>query len=313
MITIRGSKNYSSTDKRPVIAIGNFDGVHIGHQTLIKQAVDISNNIGETPIVYTFYPHPAKLLSPMEAPPLIQTLEQKIADISKMGIKICIVENFTHNFANMSSEAFIKEIIVKRLNPSHVIIGYDYTFGIHRQGNCEVMERIAGDNGIKIDILKPQFEGETLASSTTIRRLVASGKVSTANAILGKPFIMIGKVISGRGMGTKMNIPTANMATRNELKPADGVYITEMMVEDSKFPSITSIGSNPTFPESEYAIETHIMGNKLDLLGHEIEVAFLQRIRKQITFSSAKELSDKIMEDISIAKKYHMENGVYEK
>lgn len=309
-----GSDKFPKRLSFPVVALGNFDGVHLGHQALIGSARDIADKNNGTCVVYTFDPHPVRVLSPKSCPALLQTVGQKLAALEKLGVDICVIESFTAEFSHLNERGFFKNVIVDRLGTSAVVAGYDFTFGLHRHGTADTLEALGREFGVAIHIIDAQFAGETLISSTNIRRLIRDGAVKAAWNLLGRPFAIRGTVVKGRGIGGRILVHTANMKTSNEIIPCDGVYITRTGVwsgpedrpEDAQaYASATNIGDNPTFPDSQFAIETHLLDMEKDIVGCNIEVEFLERIREQVAFATPSELGDQIQRDLDEARMYH--------
>lgn len=305
MQTILGSKNFSNLNAEMVVAIGNFDGVHLGHKHLIGKAKKKAQEIGAQTAVYTFDPHPVQVLSPNQCPIRIQTQDQKLSALDSLGVNFCIVENFTIEFAHQLPEIFFEEVIIKRLRAKAVVVGYDFTFGLQRRGSIKLLRQLCEQNGIGITVIDAQFLHDTLISSTNIRRLVEHGDVVNASELLGRPYSLEGRVVPGRGIGVTLGARTANLKSLNELIPKNGVYLTSTSIERRAHRSITSIGNNPTFPNSNFAIETHIIDEAPELTGMIITVEFLERLRDQITFASPEELKKQILSDIELAKKLH--------
>jgi riboflavin kinase/FMN adenylyltransferase len=310
MKCIFGSENVSKPFRRAVIALGNFDGVHLGHQRLLKKAQKLAAKYKGISIVYTFEPHPVKILAPQVAPPTIQTLNQKIKCIEETGIDVCIIEKFTKKFAHQNPERFFESIILRRLGGSAVVVGYDFTFGFHRSGTVEILEYLGMRNKIEIYVMDAQFLNETLLSSTEIRGLVLAGFVDKAATLLGRPYELEGKVVKGKGLGGALGAHTANIEQENELIPGSGIYLTQTKIIDGAAhfqPSITSIGTNPTFPGCALAVETHIIDFKKEIFGKKVAVKFLKKMRNQIAFPSTAELKKQISKDIAQARRMHEE------
>ena len=308
MKRIFGSDSIPTELREPVVALGNFDGVHLGHQKIIRATIQnavISNRMSA---VYTFEPHPVSVLAPDQCPQLIQTLDQKLDSLNTLGLDICIIEHFNAEFAQMEPKEFFKKIIIDRLGASEVVVGYDFTFGRHRLGTTETLHTLAHDYGINIKIVEAQLQGETLISSTNIRRLIVRGEVEAAAKLLGRPYAIDGKVVKGRGIGQTLKARTANIEPINELLPKYGVYISRTHIIDSGLflvhPSITSIGDNPTFPGTGFAFETHIIDKEIDLMGKHLRVELVNRLRSQRAFESNDELKKQIQADIEIARNY---------
>lgn len=315
MIQIRGSKNLN-LEKPVIVAMGNFDGVHLAHQKIISIAVSEAKNQGLESLVYTFDPHPAKILSPDGCPPLLQTIEQRIASIKNLGADICVVEEFDLNFARLKPEDFLNDIIVNRLKAKGIVIGYDFTFGEHRHGTSQWLLKAAGTSGIKIEIVEAQFLGDTLLSSTNIRQLIRQGHVADAALLLDRAYEIEGEVVKGRGIGASLGAHTANIKPANELIPADGVYFTTTRLNEpgfarskiknfqskDDFRSVTSIGTNPTFHKAPFSIETHLIDADVNAIGMIATIKFLDKMRDQVSFASSQELKNQIKKDIDNAK-----------
>lgn len=308
MKIVRGSQNWEGEDRPPALVMGNFDGVHLGHQVILKELTAAADDAGWLPVVYTFDPHPAKILAPKSAPPLLQTTEQKIAALEKLGMEAVILEKFDPHFSRWSPESFFNEIILTRLTAVAVAVGYDFTFGHKRSGNVEVLKKLCNKHHLKLHVTDAQFQEATLVSSTQIRNLVAQGNVTFARKLLGRPFALIGNVIPGHGIGgSQLGIHTANLAVENELFPKTGIYVTETRILKTAeyWPSATSVGFNPTFPSKEFSVESHLIGFKGELKGEKIEVEFLSWLREELTFPNAESLADQIKKDIQAAKTFH--------
>lgn len=310
MKRVVGSEHVPQRLPAPAVALGNFDGVHVAHQRLIAMARDAARRRGGTSIVYTFDPHPARVLAPAECPPLLQTLPQRLSAIEALGVDCCVIEPFTMAFAAQGAERFFDDILLARLGATSIAVGYDFTFGMHRHGTAEILKHLGEGHGIAVDVLEAQFAGERLISSTTIRRALAQGDVGEAAALLGRPYVIEGRVVPGRGIGRELGARTANIESANELIPKDGVYLTRTAVGDAgpgqrRFDSITSIGDNPTFLRAPFAVETHLIGVDVEVAGQAVAVEFLERMRGQIAFESPEQLKEQIRRDIDEAREKH--------
>lgn len=308
-----GSENFPPDAPQPVVTLGNFDGVHLGHRHLIDAAREKARALSGVTVVYTFEPHPVRILAPRQCPPLLQSLEQRLDAFEELGVDICVVESFTEEFAHFTPEAFFQRIIVERMHAAAVVVGYDFTFGVHRHGTAESLQVLGGEYGVEAVVVEAQFQGETLISSTNIRHMIARGEVDAAANLLGKPYSIVGRVVPGRGTGRTLNAHTANIQTENEVIPQDGVYISLTQVKGDgkvlRYPSVTSIGNNPTFPEASFAIETHLIDAEVDIMGREVVVEFVKWMRDQITFASTQELKKQIHQDIDAARQYYGSRG----
>jgi len=314
----RGSQNFAK-DKapKPVVAIGIFDGVHLGHRELMRRAREEAARIGGTSAAYTFEPHPVRILSPDQCPKLITTGEQKIRQIGSTGIDAVIVEEFTPEFANQGPGDFFENMMRGRLAAAAVVIGYDFTFGLHRQGTIETFEELGAAGGIEVVVVPAVFADETLISSTVIRSMIEGGEVARARSLLGRPYEVVGGVVPGRGFGITLAARTANLELVSELMPKDGVYVTRTLVHPDGYspegariyPSVTSIGDNPTFMDNPHSVETHLIDADVELKGRTLSVEFISYMRDQIRFTSVDELRAQIHRDIDVARNYHGRAG----
>ncbi len=306
-----GSEKFARLRAGTVVALGNFDGVHLGHRYIIERTIGIAKRLKAASVVYTFDPHPVRILAPESCPKLIQTIGQRLSSLEALGIDACVVETFTHDYAQQRPDDFFTGILIGRLGAISVVVGYDFTFGYHRGGTVELLERLGKERGVEIIAVEAQFAGEALLSSSEIRHFIASGRVEDATALLGRHYALEGKVVSGKGLGGYLGAHTANIAPANELLPGSGVYITVtgLGAEKKKWPSVTSVGTNPTFPGGALTVETHLIGFEGDLLGRVLEVEFIKKMRDQIAFPSVEKLHDRIAADIEKARKFHEKNG----
>jgi len=305
MRRISGSEVFPKGATAPVVALGNFDGVHLGHRRIIERAVAMARSLKGSSVVYTFDPHPVRILAPAECPPLIETLEQRLSSIESLGVDFCVVEPFTAGLAAMGAKEFFLDILAGRLEARAVVVGYDFTFGARRQGTADLMRELGAKRGIDVVKVEAQFLEDKLVSSTNIRRLIEHGEVCEAEKLLTRPYAIEGLIVPGRGIGRRLSARTANIESENECIPANGVYLTEAVIEGKSYPSVTSIGDNPTFPHAPFAIEAHLIGRDVDVMGKKIRLLFLGRMREQVAFASEEELKDQIRKDIEKARQMH--------
>lgn len=289
--------------KNPVLTIGNFDGVHRGHLVLFDKVKSIAKDIGGKSVVMTFEPHPIKVVKPGNGPPLITPFKQKIKLIVDAGIDIIICIPFTDEFATISAQDFIREILVGKIGVKEIVVGYDYTFGKGRSGNIDLLRSMGNELGYRVHVVDPVQLNHTPVSSTSIRDLVKAGDLPEAKRLLGRDYRISGKVKKGMGRGGRLlGFPTANLLPEDELIPKNGVYSVIVYIEGVKYFGVCNIGNNPTFGGTTLSIETHILDFSGDLLGKEITIVFTHRLREEKTFSSKEELADEIKKDIEIAK-----------
>ncbi|HEY3309833.1 MAG TPA: bifunctional riboflavin kinase/FAD synthetase [Desulfuromonadaceae bacterium] len=285
-----------------VITIGNFDGVHRGHIEIFRHLKLQSERLGFPSVVVTFEPHPMAVLAPETAPALITTSEQKAALIAEAGIDYLAVIDFTPEFSQVTAESFVREILYKALGMRHIIIGPDYAFGKNRQGSFETLVRLGAENGFTLEDLDPVGEGGMIFSSSLARRFISSGDMQAAAAILGRYHVISGQVVHGRQIGAKLGFPTANIVTRNELIPPDGVYAVMVAVDDSLLQGACSIGTNPTFGDGERTIEVFLLDYSGQLYELDIAICFVQRLREVRKFSNIGAIIQAIERDVAKAR-----------
>jgi riboflavin kinase/FMN adenylyltransferase len=291
----------------PVLTIGNFDGVHLGHQNLLRDLNSRAAKIGGTAVVMTFHPHPLQVLAPNNAPLQIQTLGQKIAAIESLGIPLVIVIRFDTQLAQMSARDFALKTVWERLHPKEIYVGPNFAFGNRRQGSFSLLKEVGEEKGfIAAKIHQVQFRGSRV-SSTAIRQALVSGEVGLARRLLARPFALEGEIVRGTGLGSRLGIPTANHRTPNELIPRRGVYVTLLVMEGRKHRGVTNVGFRPTVANEEEAflsIETHMLDFEQDVYGKKINLEFLVRLRDERRFSGEQALIAQMRKDIQNARRY---------
>lgn len=298
----------SSDYPLPVATIGNFDGVHLGHQRLMNDLMERAHEIGGTSTVIMFNPHPLQVLARGNAPRLIQTLDQKLATMESMGIQLAIVIPFDRQFAQMSAQEFAGTILGERLRIHEIHVGPNFAFGNRREGSFNLLKEIGAERGFQVHkIQQMQFRGMRI-SSTAIRQALVSGQVALARRLLGRPFELRGVVVHGDARGRRMKIPTANLQTPNELIPRQGIYVTLVRMDERWMKSVTSIGIRPTFlGEGETpnpTIETHILDLEQDLYGKPLSLEFFFRLRDERRFESQEALVARIWQDVACARRF---------
>ncbi|MBW2568993.1 MAG: bifunctional riboflavin kinase/FAD synthetase [Deltaproteobacteria bacterium] len=292
--------------KNAVITIGNFDGVHIGHQALFHQVIEKTRVLQGTSVVMTFEPHPIRVLKQNNHPPLITLYEQKTELIAKAGIDILICIPFTLEFASIPAKEFVEEILVKRVGIKAVIVGEDYTFGKNREGTLDLLKTYGKQIGFEVIVVKkiqPSKNSADKISSTRIRELVSEGKVAEAQKLLGRYYQIRGTVMAGRDRGGRLlGFPTANINLYDELSPKIGVYAITIECKESKYKGVANIGYSPTFDDHVFTVEAHILDFNNDIYGQKIRINFIKRLRDEKRFLNISELSDQINKDISKAR-----------
>ena len=306
MQLIENLDDIKSAFKNAVITIGNFDGVHIGHQSLFHEVIERADAIDGTSIAMTFEPHPIRVLKQNGHPPLITLYDQKVELIEKSGIDVLIAVPFTKEFAEITAKEYVLDILIERIGARIIVVGEDYTFGKNREGNINLLRSYAEALDIQVEVVDwiPISKISTdRISSTRIRELVMNGRVRDAQKLLGRHYQIKGEVVTGRNRGGKLlGFPTANINLHDELCPKPGVYAVTVESMGKTFKGVANIGYSPTFDDYEFTVEAHILDFDNDIYGQTIRVNFVQRIRDEIKFSSIEELSDQITKDVSFAR-----------
>lgn len=280
------------------VTIGNFDGVHRGHAEVFAHLKQKSVALGLPSVVVTFEPHPLKILAPESAPSLITTLKQKSALIEAAGIDYLVLVPFSKEFSLMSATDFVLKVLYSSLGMQHIIIGHDYAFGRGREGDFNTLTMLGEQHGFTLEDLPP-FGGEgVIYSSSLVRSAIAEGRVDAASRILGRYYQISGTVVHGRDIGSAIGFPTANIATENELIPADGVYAVMALVNGQRVKGACNIGCNPTFGGSTRTIEVFMLDFFGDIYGHEVSIQFIQKLRQVQKFADVAALKCAISEDI---------------
>lgn len=299
MRILTGSHIINHSFDGSVVTIGNFDGVHRGHAEMFRRLASRSAQLGLPSVVVTFEPHPLVFLAPESAPPLITTFEQKAALIAEAGIDYLVVIDFTREFSLIEAESFVRDILCTGLGMRHIIIGHDYAFGRDRKGDFETLARLGAELHFTLEDLDPVGEGDMVFSSSLVRRLIVNGDVAAAATILGRYHVISGRVVHGREIGHKLGFPTANIATCNQLIPADGVYAVMVAVGDDLYQGACNIGTNPTFDGRERTIEVFLLDFDGSLYERELALCFVRRLREVRKFADAGELIQAIEHDVA--------------
>jgi riboflavin kinase/FMN adenylyltransferase len=303
MEVINGIDKIKRRFRNPVITIGNFDGVHIGHLSLFQRVKDLAETLGGESVVITFYPHPIKVLSPSNGPPLITSHEQKVHLIEVAGIDVFLVIQFTPEFATMSASDFVQEIIHAKIGARAVVVGPDYRFGHKREGDIPALTRMGRELNFEVHVVLDITLNGVEVSSSTIREFVTVGDLKRAREMLGRDYQVAGRVVRGRDRGGRLlGFPTANLQLIEELTPKPGVYATEVVIEGQLYDGATNIGYSPTFKNGAFSVETYILDFSEDVYGKVIQVRFIKRLRDEKTFSSPEELSLQIQKDVDLAR-----------
>lgn len=284
-----------------VLTFGVFDGVHIAHQLVIGQVVSRAKTLGIEGVVISFDPHPALSISG-SAPPALTTAAKKIELLKAQGIDRVILEDFNERFARLSPEEFVRDILVGRFHAQEVVVGYDCAFGKDRAGDKQLLKEFGKNYGFIADVVEPYKLDGDIVSSTRTRAAISRADLDLVRVLLGRLYSVSGVVVPGKGIGHKMGYATANLQLEDQALPPDGVYAVQAKVAGRQFDGILNMGSQPTFGENDFRVEVHLLDFAGDLYGQNIEIFFVKKIRKEITFAGLEELSDQIRKDEVIAR-----------
>jgi riboflavin kinase/FMN adenylyltransferase len=287
----------------PVLALGNFDGVHRGHRKILDRVRRVAAERNATSVVMTFDPHPPRVVRPDKAPPLLMTHAQKLEAVGEVGLQGAAVVRFTPELSRWDPETFIKTVLVDWLRVAEVWVGANFLFGHDRAGNFSLLRTLGARYGFKAEKIDPVRYKDFVVSSTRIRRLVAEARVDEAAALLGHQYYIDGTVVRGDGRGRTIGFPTANLCTDNELLPPHGVYATTATIDAIVWPSVTNVGVRPTVDTTgRLSIETHVFDLDRDLYGDTVRIGFVQRLRDERAFESIDNLRGQIAHDCSRAR-----------
>ena len=295
--------------RNPVITLGNFDGVHLGHQRIFNRVREEASRIKGEAVVVTFDPHPLKVLAPERCPPLLTSFRKKMILIEKSGIQTVLCIQFSVHFSEISPLDFVRSILVERIGARKVIVGYNYHFGKGQKGDVSILKEICDPFHVEVEVVEALRIGDTTVSSSKIRELIKTGKVEEASNLLGRDYPILGRVVEGARRGQTLGFPTANIELSDELYPLEGIYAVDVFWHGQCFKGVANIGYNPTFPAGAGerggipALEVHILDFSRSIYGDEVQINFKKRIRDEIPFDSASDLVAQIRKDIEWAKK----------
>ncbi len=284
------------------VTLGNFDGVHRGHQAILSRVAEVAHASGGEAVALTFHPHPVAVLRPEHAPPLITSLRDRIRLLASTDLDVLVLQHFTPAFAALSAEAFVERFIVERLGATRVIVGHSVSFGQGRRGDAGVLTALGARHGFGVEVVGPIAVDGHDVSSSAVRRAIAAGDVALAATLLGRPHRLSGRVVSGRRRGATIGFPTANVNVRAGMWPPDGVYAVRMLRGDAWLDGVANIGTNPTFGDTGRTLEAHVFDFDADLYGERVSVAFVARLRGEITFPSVETLVAQIARDADDAR-----------
>jgi riboflavin kinase/FMN adenylyltransferase len=297
-------EHFGENRKRSVVTIGNFDGIHRGHQEILRKVKQEARERGQLAAVLTLFPHPLKMLRPAEAPSLLMTIDQRLAAFDAAGIDAALVLPFNLELSKMRPEDFARRYLVETMRASKVLVGENFRFGHRQEGTVQSLEAYGREWGFEVESVKALTVDGTVASSTAVREALRGGRIADALRLLGRPFSLAGEIQTGTGQGRKLVVPTLNLKTEQEMLPQNGVYATETAVNGTVYRSVTNVGVRPTFDGSAVTVETHLFDFNEDLTGGKMEIRFLERLRDERKFASVEELRDQVLQDIRVAKEF---------
>ncbi len=289
--------------RNPVLTLGNFDGVHLGHQKIFNAVKEEARKIDGEAIIFTFDPHPLQVLAPQRCPPFITPFKKKLMLVEMLGIDVIIVAIFDLGIANITPEAFVKQILVDKIGPKKILVGYNYYFGKDRKGNVDMLIRLGRQFDFEVKVIEALKVNDTSVSSSKIRELIQDGQMGQAAQLLGRNYRLMGKVIWASGRGKDLGFPTANLEILNGLYPKTGVYAVEVITGNKTYLGVADVGYNPTFGKNPLSVEVHILDFSRDIYGEEIQLVFYERIRDEKAFKSPDSLIRQMRNDVDVARK----------
>jgi phosphoribosyl 1,2-cyclic phosphate phosphodiesterase len=297
---------YEPTGRGSVLAIGNFDGIHLGHQAILQEATDRAAKNGAVATALTFEPPPLKILRPEAAPKRLSTNEQRLEWFRAVGVEAAVVMPFTLELSKLSPQDFVEKILVNELKVRALLVGENFRFGHKQAGDTQLLRQLGKSFDFEVITIPPVVAHGEVVSSTVIRREIAEGDVTQAGRLLGRPFVLTGSIVSGTGTGSKFTFPTLNLRVDQELLPAGGVYITRTLLqgESKSRRSVTNIGVRPTFDGATLSVETHLLDLSGTVAAKRMELRFWKRLRNEKKFSGPNELRVQIAQDIASANKF---------
>ncbi len=287
---------------KPVLTLGNFDGLHRGHRAILERVVERAGELGGTGMVLTFQSHPLEILAPHKSPPRLTTQDEKIRLLRNFGVQVLISVPFTAEFAQQSAEKFLDETIYKNIHPTEIIVGHDYAFGYHRKGTVLLLDKMQSAYGYRLEVIDAVVCDGVISSSTRIREKIAEGEIETANKLLGRVYSITAAVVAGGQKGKALGFPTANLAQQPKLISAVGVYAVWVSFKGRVFQGVANIGYQPTYGQHPLLVEVHMLDFKGDIYKERLRVGFVARLRDEVAFAGEEELRDQIEKDVSRAR-----------
>lgn len=304
MRIVRGLESYPPEAPGAAVALGVFDGVHLGHRAILATAVARARASGLQALACTFDPHPAEVLQPAQAPAPISTLDERLALLAETGVDASVVLAFTAELAAVEPEAFVKDVLLERLHARDVVVGFNHTFGRGARGSAQLLQALSQRLGFRCDVVPPLLIEGVAVSSSEVRAALKAGQVERANRYLGRPYAVGGQVVQGAGRGRSLGFPTANIRPDRPLLVPAGVYACRAQVDGQSHPAVVNIGVRPTFEERRLVVEAHLLDFSGTLYGCAIRVMFVSRLREERKFPGPEALREQIGLDITAARRY---------
>lgn len=292
----------TSPKENLVLTFGTFDGIHLGHQAVIKKVVNKAEEMRLLSAVLSFSPHPLYYISPKDCPPILTLKSKKIKLLKSIGVDLAILVKLEDYISQMSPEEFVKKILIEKLLAKYIIVGYDCTFGKNRVGNAAILQKLGKMYELPVEIVPPRKYRNIIISSTVIRKAIATGNLELAKQLLGRYYSISGEVVKGSGMGKKIGYPTANIDPDDQMLPPNGVYAVKVKVDDVLFDGVLSIGVRPTFEYKQLQVEAYLFDFERTIYGHHLEIYLIQKLRSEIKFPNLSSLTDQIQKDVKQAK-----------
>ena len=302
--TAEWAAQYGGSGRRAVLSVGNFDGLHLGHQKILRRVIECAAARQAISGVITFDPHPLKVLRPGEAPPLVETIDQRLERFASIGLEAALILRFDRSLAGLSPEEFVRGVLVQELNTAEVLVGQNFRFGHRQAGDIGTLAELGQRFGFSVQVVEPVVIDGEFVSSTAVRTAITEGRVAHAARLLGRPFALTGQLIRGAGRGSTVLFPTLNLAPEQELLPKVGVYATETRVEGRLYRSATNVGFRPTFDGTLLGVESHLFDFAQQLTKGQIEVRFWERLRDERKFNGPGELRTQIAADLRETREY---------
>ena len=310
MEILRHLDDRSPSSPGSVATLGNFDGLHLGHQALVRGAVEDARRLGARSVVLTFEPHPLKILAPARAPKLLLSHKDKMELLQSLDVDVVVIQKFDAAFASVPARDFVARVLLERLRIKKIWVGRDLRFGQGRKGCVDDLLKWGCEDGFDVGIVESILLGGVRVSSSVVRQLVEEGRVDEAAPMLGRYHLVSGRVVSGERRGRELGFPTANISSRTEVLPLDGIYATLFQCGAKRYFSASSIGTNPTFGDGPRTIESFLLDFDDELYGEAVKLYFVKRIRAEKKFASVDELVAQMREDVTRARAIFDESGL---